>query len=258
MTTEALHADGPARESNPLQGLTAIEAALRLEADGANELPQERPRGVAAIGLEVVRQPMFLMLVAAGTLYLAIGDPADAAMLLGFVFVVMGITIVQERRTERALQALRDLSSPRALVIRDGAQQRIAARELVRGDLIVVSEGDRIPADAVLRTGGNIAVDESLLTGESVPVRKSASADTSTLDRPGGDDRPSLFFGTLVVAGQGVAEVVATGLRTELGKIGKALQTLEREPTPLQRASGRLVRLMAVVGLGLSAVVVVA
>src|SRR5438445_6611737 len=145
--------DTPAVET-PVQGLSAAEAARRLESEGPNELPQERPRGVIAIALEVVRQPMFLMLVAAGSLYLAIGDPADASMLLGFVFVVMGITIAQERRTERALEALRDLSSPRALVIRDGVRHRIASRDVVRGDWLVLAEGDRIPADGLLRSGG--------------------------------------------------------------------------------------------------------
>ncbi len=247
-----------AEDAQPLQGLSTGDAIARLAADGPNELPQERRRGVLKIALEVVRQPMFLMLVAAGSLYLMIGEPTDAMMLLGFVVVVMGITVVQERRTERALEALRDLSSSRALVIRDGVQQRIAGREVVRGDLILLSEGDRVPADALLRTDGNLAADESLLTGESVPVRKSASAIASALDPPGGDELPSLFSGTLVTAGQGMAEVVATGPRTELGKIGKALQTLEREPTPLQQAAGKLVRLMAVVGLGLSALVIVA
>ena len=247
-----------AGDAQPLQGLSAGDAISRLAADGPNELPQERRRGVLAIALEVVRQPMFLMLVAAGSLYLVIGEPTDAMMLLGCVVVVMGITVVQERRTERALEALRDLSSSRALVIRDGVQQRIAGREVVRGDLVLLSEGDRVPADGLLRIGGNLSADESLLTGESVPVRKSASEMALVLDLPGGDDLPSLFSGTLVTAGQGMAEVVATGPRTELGKIGKALQTLEREPTPLQQAAGKLVRLMAVVGLGLSALVIVA
>ena len=242
----------------PASGLTSGEASHRLEREGPNELPQEKRRGNLAIALEVARQPMFLMLVAAGALYLLVGDLLDALMLLGFVFVVMGITIVQERRTERALEALRDLSAPRALVIRDGAPRRIAGREVVRGDLLVLSEGERVPADALLRRGGDVSADESLLTGESAPVHKSPSADAAALDRPGGDGLPSLFSGTLVTAGRGIAEVVATGPRTELGKIGKALQSLEREPTPLQIATGRLVRLLAAIGVALSALVAIA
>jgi Ca2+-transporting ATPase len=240
-----------------VSGLTEAEAARRLETEGYNELPASGQRGVFAIAFEVAREPMFLMLVACGLLYLVMGEPTDAAMLLGFVFVVMGITIVQERRTERALEALRDLSSPRALVIRDGQQRRIVGREVVRGDIIVLAEGDRVPADAALRYVMNLAADESLLTGESVPVRKASSATAETVGKPGGDDLPFVFSGTLVTSGQGVAEVLGTGARTELGKIGKALQGVATESTLLQRETGRLVRNLAIVGISLCVLVVV-
>jgi Ca2+-transporting ATPase len=241
-----------------LPGLREEEAAARLQQEGGNELPEQKKRSLFAIAIEVAREPMFLMLVAAGSLYLFMGEPADAAMLLSFVFVVMAITIVQERRTERALDALRDLSSPRALVIRGGVHRRIPGREVARGDLIVLAEGDRVPADGLLRRGINLSVDESLLTGESVPVRKAPSADAAALDPPGGDDLPSVFSGTLVTAGQGIVEVLATGPRSQLGRIGKALQQVEPEPTPLQRETGRLVRTFALVGLVACAIVVVA
>jgi Ca2+-transporting ATPase len=239
------------------QGLTEKEARKRLEQEGPNELPTQKNRGIFSIALEVMREPMFLMLIAAGGLYLFMGEPTDALMLLGFVFVVMAITIIQERRTERALDALRDLSSPRALVIRDGTTRRIPGPEVVRGDVLVLSEGDRVPADALLRRGINLSADESLLTGESVPVRKAPSATSQSLDRPGGDDLPSVFSGTLVTAGQGIAEVVSTGIHSELGKIGKALQQVEAEPTLLQKETGRLVRVFALVGLSACALVVV-
>jgi len=240
-----------------IPGLTQTEAARRLADEGYNELPSSRRRNSFAIALEVIREPMFLLLVACGVVYLFLGEPKEALMLLGFVFVIMGITIVQERRTERALDALRDLSSPRALVIRDGQQQRIAGREVVRGDIVLLAEGDRVPADAILRHGVNLSADESLLTGESVPVRKRAAEGVQELAKPGGDDLPAIFSGTLVTQGQGIAEVLATGLRTEIGKIGKALQTLEAEQTLLQKETGRLVRSMAFVGLSLCVVVVV-
>jgi Ca2+-transporting ATPase len=240
-----------------LNGLSEDGAAARLLQEGPNELPAQKKRNLLAIAFEVAREPMFLMLVAAGTVYLLLGEPTDALMLLGFVFVVMAITITQERRTERALEALRDLSSPRALVIRDGVQRRIAGREVVRGDLVVLAEGDRVPADGLLRRGINLSADESLLTGESVPVRKLPSDEARELDKPGGDDLPSVFSGTLVTAGQGIAEIAATGLRSELGKIGKALAQVEPEPTPLQKETGRLVRTFAIVGLVACAVVVV-
>ena len=189
-------------------GLSEDDARRRIAEDGLNEIASQQKRGLFAIGIEVVREPMFLMLVAAGALYLLMGSPGDALMLLGFVFVVMAITIIQERRTERALDALRDLSSPRALVIRGGVRRRLAGREVARGDILVLSEGDRVPADAILRRAINLSVDESLLTGESVPVRKTPSAEAKGLERPGGDDLPSVYSGTLVTAGQGIAEVV--------------------------------------------------
>ena len=240
-----------------LAGLPEEEARARLQREGLNEIPAQRGRGLFAIILEVVREPMFLMLVAAGTVYLLMGEPTDALMLLGFVFVVMAITIVQQRRTERALEALRDLSSPRALVIRDGERRRIAGRDVVRGDLVVLSEGDRVPADGLLRQALHLSIDESLLTGESVPVRKVASVDDHPLDRPGGDDLPSVFSGTLVTGGQGVVEILATGPRTELGKIGKALEQSTPEPTTLQQATGRVVRVLATAGVIACVLVVV-
>jgi len=209
------------------------------------------------IALEVVREPMFLLLVACGVLYMLTGELTDALMLLGFVFVVMGITIVQERRTERALEALRDLSSPRALVVRNGKQMRIAGRDVVRGDIVLVSEGDRVPADAVLLDGINLSVDESLLTGESVPVRKRPVTASPEMGPPGGDDLPFLFSGTLVTAGQGMTEVQRTGMRTELGKIGKAIHGIASEQTLLQKETGRLVRYLAAAELALCAIAVV-
>jgi Ca2+-transporting ATPase len=241
-----------------LTGLGEAEAAARLAAEGYNELPGSRRRGVVRIGLDVIREPMFLLLVACGSLYLFLGEPREALMLLSFVFVVMGITIVQERRTERALEALRDLSSPRALVIRDGERRRIAGREVVRGDLVVLAEGDRVPADGMLRQGINLMVDESLLTGESVPVRKEPSPTDTAMSPPGGDDLPAVFSATLVTAGMGVAEIQATGSGTEIGKIGRALEKVEPEKTLLQRETGEMVRTLAIVGLTLCAVVVVA
>lgn len=244
--------------STALTGLSHDEAERRFIADGPNELPKPTNHGILYIIWDVVREPMFLLLVTAGIIYLAMGEPGDAALLLGFVFVIMGITIVQERRTERALDALRDLSSPYALVIRDGQRQRIQATHVVRGDLVVLAEGDRVPADALVREGKNISADESLLTGESVPVSKRESSSEQTLSRPGGDDHASVFSGTLITAGQGIAEVLAIGVQSELGKIGSALNLLKPERTRLQQETGRLVTYLAVIGGILCCVVVAA
>jgi Ca2+-transporting ATPase len=240
-----------------IQGLTEQEAFERLAQDGYNELPSARKRTFLHILWEIVREPMFLLLIVCGGLYLALGDPEEALMLLGFVFVIIGITFYQEQKTERALEALRDLSSPRALVIREGKQRRIAGREVVRDDIVLVSEGDRVPSDATLLVATNLSVDESLLTGESVPVRKKAWDGKQEMARPGGDDLPFVYSGTLAVKGQGIARVHATGARTEIGKIGKALQILEPEDTNLQRQTSRIVRNFALIGVSLCALVVV-
>ena len=239
-------------------GLTEEEAARRLAREGPNELPASKRRGPFRIALEVVKEPMFLLLIACGSLYLLLGDVGEAFLLLGFVFVIVGITFVQERKTERALDALRDLASPRALVVRNGEKRRIAGRDVVRGDVLLLSEGDRVPADAVVRGATSLSVDESLLTGESVPVGKQPAAGAAPAAAPGGDDTPFVFSGTLVVKGQGVAEVVAVGAATQMGKIGRALAVLEPEDTPLQRQTARLVRLFALIGFGLCATVVAA
>src|SRR5512146_3208037 len=244
-------------EENNLQGLTEQEVLERLAQDGYNELPSTKKRTFLHILWEVIREPMFLMLIACGLLYLFLGDQEEAIMLMGFVFVIIGITFYQEQKTERALEALRDLSSPRALVIRDGRQQRIAGREVVRDDIVLIAEGDRVPADAVLLSGSSISVDESLLTGESVPVRKRAWDGQLEMGRPGGDDLPFVYSGSLVVKGQGIAQVRSTGPRTEIGKIGKALQILEPEDTNLQRQTGAIVRNFAIIGIGLCILVVV-
>jgi Ca2+-transporting ATPase len=244
-------------EESLLEGLTEEQARENLAVDGYNELPGTKKRTFWHILLEVVREPMFLMLIACGLLYLFLGDQEEAIMLMGFVVVIIGITFYQEQKTERALEALRDLSSPRALVIRDGKQQRIAGREVVCNDIVLIAEGDRVPADAVLLTGSNISVDESLLTGESVPVRKKSWDGRLEMGRPGGDDQPFVYSGTLIVKGQGVTQVRATGMRTEIGKIGKALQILEPEDTNLQKQTGKIVRNFAIIGLSMCVVVVI-
>lgn len=240
------------------EGLTEEEAARRLVAEGYNQLPAEKGRGLWGLAKDVLREPMFLLLLACGGIYLLLGDVAEAALLLGFVFVVAGITLYQECKAERALDALRDLSSPRAAVIRSGELRRIAGRDVVRGDLAVLQEGDRVPADGVVLAGYNLLADESLLTGESAPVQKIAGMDGHCMQPPGGEDSPCIFSGTLIVRGQGVARIVRTGPLTEMGKIGRALQSVEVETAALQQETGRMVRLLAVVGIGCCSLVTLA
>lgn len=241
-----------------MTGLTQAEVLERQTRDGLNELPSQGRRGGLDIFVGVLKEPMFLLLIACGALYLLSGQFQEAVMLLGFVFVIIGITFYQERKTERALEALKELSSPRAYVIRDGKKMRIAGREVVCDDVLLLAEGDRVPADCVLVHALNFSVDESLLTGESVPVRKSDADDASTaMGKPGGDDLPFVFKGTLVVAGQAAGIVKAIGMETELGKIGTALQSVEEERPPLQVQTSKVVRVFALTGGFLCVLVVV-
>ncbi len=239
-------------------GLSDGEAAKHLGEYGYNELPSAKPRSIFTIAFSVIREPMFLLLIVGGVVYLVLGDLEESLLLLSFVLVIIGITFNQEMRTERALEALRDLSSPRALVIRGGRQKRIAGRDVVREDIIVLAEGDRVPADAVLLQCSDFLVDESLLTGESAPVRKVPWDGVMQMTRPGGEDLPFVYSGTLVVQGQGAARVLATGIHTEMGKIGKSLREVAPEQAPLQQKTGVLVRNLALLALSLAVLIVIA
>jgi len=240
-------------------GLKEADARARLARDGPNELPVSRPRSVLRLLRDVVSEPMFLLLVACGAIYMVLGDRGEALMLLGFVFVVMGITFVQQRRTERSLEALRDLSSPQALVMRDGTARKVAGRELVCDDIVLLAEGDRVPADMELVEAANLSVDESMLTGESVPVAKQASGATvSAAGNVPGEDERRAFSGTLVTQGTAHGRVIATGERSALGRIGRSLAGLGGESTPIQRETRRIVKGVATVGLVLAAGLAVA
>ncbi|MCW0202598.1 MAG: HAD-IC family P-type ATPase, partial [Rhodanobacter thiooxydans] len=226
-------------ETSASSGLTEAEVAARRTRDGWNELAVDRSRSSADIVLEVAREPMFLLMLGAGALYLLIGDPQEALVLLGFVLVIIAVTVVQQRRTETALAALRDLSSPRALVLRDGKVVRVAGRDVVVGDRMLLNEGDRVPADGVVLSAHDFTLDESMLTGESVAVARLPVAGGPTLQ---------VFAGTLVVSGQATVEVSAIGNATELGRIGKSLRAISSGASPLQIELAKLARRLAVIG----------
>jgi P-type Ca2+ transporter type 2C len=238
-----------------LLGLTQGEVARLLATDGPNALPGTEPKSILRIVASVLLEPMFLMLLAAGTIYLLIGDAAEAMFLLGAVFAVIGLTLVQERKTQRALEALRDLSAPRALVIRDGAERRVAGRDVVRGDLLVLHEGDRIAADGLLLQG-RLSTDESLLTGEAVPNDKLPRATDAPTDPNSNKQSYSVFASTVVTSGTGVAQVIATGAHTAVGRIGSALATTTLASSNLQQSSRKIVRWLAALGLGLATILV--
>ncbi len=244
-------------KSSNYKGLTEEQAQNILNTEGFNELPSSKPKSIFHIALGVVKEPMFLLLVACGTLYLILGDIQEGLMLLGFVFVVMGIEFYQEKKTEKALDALKNLASPRALVIRGGETIRIPGREVVSGDIIILQEGDRVPADAYVLQSVSLLADESLLTGESVPVRKREWQENDKSFTPGGDDIPCVYSGSMIVQGNGIARVFATGMNTEIGKIGTALESVKEEPTQLKREMGTLVKRLAIIGISLCVLVIV-
>jgi Ca2+-transporting ATPase len=230
-----------------MRDLTTEEAKQRLQQHGYNELVGAGPKNIWRIALEVIREPMFLLLIACGTLYMLLGDYREGIVLVSSIFIIIGITFAQYRKTERSLEALRNLATPRALVIRDGKHVRIAGREVVPGDILVVHEGDRIAADADILECTHLSVDESLLTGESMPVVKNTEPNHN-----------ALFSGTLAVQGSALAIVVATGMQTRFGKIGQSLQAIQDEETRLQKEMKVFIRTLSIIGIFLSIAVVVA
>jgi len=244
-----------------LSGLTTAQAGEKLAEVGPNALPQAGGRGLARIVLDTLREPMFLLLIGAAGLYLVLGDLGEGLFLMAGAIATIGLVVLQETRGENALSALRDLSQPQARVMRDGGEVRLAARDLVPGDIVLVGEGERLPADGALVAGDVLSVDESALTGESAPVSKRPLAAGEAADaetQPGAETGPYLFSGTLVVRGQAVARIARTGPRTALGKIGVSLAAIVQEPTPLQKTAGRLVALLGVFAIAFCVVVAVA
>ena len=242
----------------PNYGLTTAEASARLEADGPNELPHTGHRSILRIAFEVLREPMLVLLLSGGLAYLLLGDLSEASILLAFAIFSIAVTVIQETRTEHVLEALRDLSAPRALVIRDGVRIRIAGRHVVRDDLIVLEQGDRIAADAILIDAADLQTDESLLTGESLPVSKAfvAGGAADGAHRPGGEGHGYVYSGSLVARGSGIARVLATGPRSAIGKIGQSLLTLDIEAPRLRTETTRIVTWCATGG-GVVALLVV-
>lgn len=238
-------AQGPASR---LKGLSDREAALRQARYGSNTFARDQGRSLMRIAMGVADEPVFQLLLAAGAIYFFLGELTDAVILTFFVLTSAAISIIQESRSERVLQALRDLSSPRAVVIRSAVQQRIAGADVVAGDLMQLVEGDRVAADAVVLEASELKLDESLITGESVAVAKWGSASNA-------DHRPRVYCGTLVVKGHGLARVVAIGAKTEMGRIGTTVASMHERPSRLARDSARLLKVFTAVALAVSLVV---
>lgn len=236
---------------NKYNGLSSEEANARLKTEGYNELPASGPKNIWRIAMDVVKEPMFLLLISCGVLYMLLGDYREGAILVSATLIIIFITFYQSQKTEKALAALKNMSSPRALVIRNGSEIRIPGREVVRGDLMVLQEGDRIAADAVLEDSMNLHIDESLLSGESFPVEKLHSNSDATMS-------DLVYSGSLIVQGNGLATVTATGIKTEFGKIGSSLVSIKEDETSLQKEMKILIGRLFITGIALSVFVVVA
>ncbi len=223
-------------------GLTQEDAVRKLASDGPNELARQEQTSVLGAVLAILRQPMLALMILAGAIYLALGDLRDALSLLACVVGVAALTFHQQRRTERALRELGHLTAPAARVLRDGMERVVPTREVVRGDVVLLREGDRVPADAVVLDCTNLRADESLLTGESVHLDKLPGATDVALATPGGTDQRSVYAGTLIVRGTGSAVVRATAARTAIGTIGTSLSETPRRRSAMQSEVDRAVR----------------
>lgn len=232
------------------KGLSSGEVLHRIKTVGYNELKAHGSKSILQIILEVVKEPMFVLLLCCGALYMFLGDYTEGIILLCWVLVIIFITFFQNRKTEKALDALKKLSAPRALVIRDGAEIRIPGREVVPDDIIILNEGDRVPADGIILESSHLSVDESLLTGESISVTKSSSNDDI--------HHCNVYSSTLVVQGRGLMQVTATGVNSEFGKIGKSIQLIEPDQTNLQKEMKWLIRNLFIIGALLSTLVICA
>ena len=225
-------------------GLSEQEALALLDQYGANELNDDSYRSLPKIILTAFSDPTVLILLGIGLLYFFLGEFEELYSLISFLVLILGITIYQEGKTEKTLKALKDLSAPRASVIREGVTKKIAGKNLVPGDLIILSEGDRIAADIDLIDGGPLSIDESIISGESFPVNKDSKKNIKTIS------------GTLILRGQALGRVVATGYHTELGKIGKTLKEKKDDSTQLQFTTRRVVKKLSLITGGLTLFVI--
>lgn len=232
---------------NEFKGLSATDVIKKQKKFGFNELPDQSKKNFIKIIIGLVAEPMIFLLLIVVTIYFFLGDKNEAFLLMVSFVGIVGIEFYQEAKTEKSLQALKNLSSPISVVIRDGKRITIPGREVVVGDIILLAEGSRVPADAKLLSVDNLEIDESLLTGESVSVKKQTQKVSEYRIN-------SVFSGTLVVKGHGVAEVTGIGLNTEIGEIGSSLNSIETEKTLLQKDVNKVIKIVAILAISSSIV----
>ncbi|MBZ4670258.1 MAG: P-type ATPase, translocating [Oscillospiraceae bacterium] len=226
-------------------GLSSEEAKRRQQQYGKNELTPQKKESFLKKVFHILCEPMFLLLIIAAVIYFILGEPRDGATMLIFVVGIISIDVIQEWKTDKTLNALKDLSAPHITVLRDGKEQQIASADLVPGDLMMIYEGIKIPADGIIVRCSDLCVDESSLTGEAEGVWKIAAENA-----PSADDywrKDYCYAGTLVTQGTAMVEVDKIGAKTEYGKIGLGVAAAPHEDTPLQKQIGKLVKTCAVI-----------
>ncbi len=221
------------------KGLSPMEVKESRERYGSNDLTEAGRSGIFQRFLDIVIEPMFLLLLVATIVYFILGERDEGIMMLVAILIVSLTSFYQQAKSENALKLLKDLSAPHVSVIRDGNVQEVKVNEVVTGDLMIVTEGELISADGILVKANDLSVDESLLTGESFAVVKTVAENANT---------NTVFRGTSVVSGSGIAEVTATGNRTGIGKLGKSISDIPKEKTPLQKQVSTFVKYMAMAG----------
>lgn len=226
-------------------GLSIEEAKRRQQQYGKNELSPQNKENFFKKILHILCEPMFLLLIVAAVIYFILGEPRDGAIMLIFVVGIISIDVIQEWKTDKTLNALKDLSAPHIMVIRDGKEQQILSADLVPGDLMMIHEGVKIPADGVVIRCADLCVDESSLTGEAEGVWKIPTQNAQPTQDYWRKDY--CYAGTLVTQGTAVVEVDKIGGQTEYGKIGLGVASAPQEDTPLQKQTGKLVKTCAVI-----------
>ena len=234
------------KSAKPYEGLTTIKAKQIQEQFGKNELTPKKKDNFLHKILHVISEPMFILLIVAAIIYFILGEPKDGAIMLIFVIGVISIEVIQEWKTDKTLKALKDLSAPHTTVLRDGVKKVINSVDLVPGDLMFISEGVKIPADGIVVKASTLSVDESSLTGESQEVWKVAADKTENNTNTDYWRSDYCYAGTLVTQGTGIILVDKIGMATEYGKIGQNIITAPNNPTPLQKQTGNLVKLCAI------------
>ena len=232
-------------QATTISGITSLEAHRRQEKFGKNELIPKKKENFFIKVLHIICEPMFILLIAAAVIYFILGEPRDGAIMLVFVIGVISIDVIQEWKTDKTLKALKDLSAPHIKVIRDGKEKLIASSDLVPGDIMIISEGVKIPADGEILKASDLCVDESSLTGEAEGVWKISVEEAE----PSNDywRLDYCYAGTLVTQGSAYVLVDKIGAETEYGKIGKDVSAAPESPTPLQKQTSSLVKLCAVI-----------